>query len=99
LFQDDSLFGEDAVITSSRTWTVSTFLRIDRISLVASNSVRIEFTALANTGYTIQYRDSLTTGAWQPLVHLDPVASDHAVMYTDPIPPGTATRFYRIATP
>ncbi len=99
LFQDDPLLGEMASITSSRAWTVSAPLKIDRISLVSSNTVLIEFAAQANTGYTISYRDSLSAGSWQPLIHVDPIPSPHPVAFTDDLPPGTPARYYQLSNP
>lgn len=66
------------------------------ISLTPSNSVQLEFSAEANTGYLIEYRDSLTSGAWQPLAVLDPVPSVHKVRFADPPAPATPMRFYRV---
>jgi probable HAF family extracellular repeat protein len=68
-----------------------------QISLTSSNSVQIQFTAVANTGYLIEYRDSLSSGSWQVLVVLDPIAVVHSVIFTDPLPPGSPRRFYRVA--
>jgi hypothetical protein len=99
LYQDDALFGEDALVTTSRTWTVSSELRIDSISLIGPNTVEIQFTAQPNTGYTILDRDSLSSGTWQPLVHVDPTPSSHLVQFDDSPPPNTSMRFYRISTP
>src|ERR1043166_2719206 len=38
-----------------------------QISVTASNSVLLQFTAQANAGYVIEYRESLSSGAWQTL--------------------------------
>jgi len=97
LYQDDPLFAEDALPTRSRTWTVAGAPKIELISLTPTNSVQLQFTALANVGYRIEYRDSLATGAWQTLIVLDPVPSSHAVTFTEPILLGKPTRFYRLA--
>ena len=96
LYQDDPLFAEDALITRSPTWLVfsSPILSIARSG---PDAVLLQFTAEANTGYTIEYRDSLSLGTWQALVHLDPIPSKHSVIYTDPFLPGTMMRFYRLA--
>jgi hypothetical protein len=95
LYQDDPLFGEDAVLTRSQTWSVAP--AIENIALTSPTSVVITFTATANTGYTIQYRDSFSSGTWQPLIQLDPTASVHTVNFPDSLPPGTPMRFYRLA--
>ena len=69
-----------------------------QISLTGSNSVQIQFTAPPNAGASIEYRDSLSDGAWQLLAVLDPVAIIHEVLITDPLSPGTTKRFYRVST-
>jgi hypothetical protein len=100
LYQDNPLFGLVSGITRSRTWTVAGALRFTQFSLAGPNAVSLGFIAQANNGYTIEYRDTLEPGsAWRPLVHLDPIGSIHAVSYVDQLPPGTPTRFYRIASP
>jgi hypothetical protein len=96
LYQTDPLFGELAAATLSRTWRVIVPPVIEAISLTSSNAVLIQFTAQANAGYRIEYRDSLSTGSWQPLAVLDPVALIHPVTFTDPIPAGARARFYRL---
>jgi len=96
LYQDDPLFGVIAGVTRSRTWTVSDGLRFDSIRLTAPNAVELRFVAQANTGYTVQFRESLSDGTWQFLVHLDPIGSVHDVVYTDTLPEGVQTRFYRL---
>jgi probable HAF family extracellular repeat protein len=68
-----------------------------QISLSQSNLVQVHFTAQANTGYYLEYRDSLSSGAWHLLVVMDPVTFIHTVSFTDPVSPGT-TRFYRART-
>jgi hypothetical protein len=96
LYQDDPLFGDSAVVTRSSTWTVAGSSLIETASLTTSNTIQIQFTAAANQGYVIQYRDSLSTGSWQPLMVLDPTPAAHPVAVEDPIGTGMATRFYRI---
>jgi len=98
LYQDDPLFGEAAILTRSRTWNVEGSPVIESISLTSSNTVRLQFTAQANQGYVIQYRESLESGTWEPLVVVDPIPSAHTVTFEDPISPDTATRFYRLET-
>jgi hypothetical protein len=97
LYQDDPLFEEDAVLTRSRTWSVAGPPRIETISVTPTNSVQIQFTALANMSYRIEYRDSLAAGAWQTLIVFEPIPSVHPVTFTDPMPPGEPAGFYRLA--
>ena len=58
---------------------------------------RIQFTAQADKSYTIQYRDNLTTGAWQRLTDIAAPATTQAVTFDDITI--LAQRFYRIVTP
>lgn len=99
LYQDDPLFGDQAVVSRSHAWRVVTTVRFDGIDLVGSDSVSLRFTALPNTGYTIHYRDSLTSGDWQPLLHVDPIPSAHAVEFKDSLLPDRSARFYRLSLP
>lgn len=98
LFQDDPLLSELAATTLSRTWRVIVLPEIEAVSLTSSNAVQIQFTAQANAGYRIEYRESISTGAWQTLVVLDPIGSIHPVTFTDPIQAGALARFYRLVT-
>ena len=98
LYQDDPLFGELAAPTLSRTWRVIVAPEIEAIPLTSSNAVLIQFTAQANAGYRIEYRDSLSTGSWQTLDIWDPAPSTHPVTFTDPIQAGALARFYRLVT-
>ncbi len=58
-----------------------------QVHLTSSNSVQIEFIAQPNTGYVLEYRDSVSSGAWQALVVLDPIASFHTVLLTEMLDP------------
>jgi len=97
-YKDDPAFAAEALVTLSRTWIVSSAPKIDSISVTAG-TVHLQFAAEANTGYTVWYRDSLSSGNWQALVHLDPIASAHPVDFPDTPPAGTPMRFYRLSTP
>ncbi|HEY2953342.1 MAG TPA: hypothetical protein VGK40_12205 [Verrucomicrobiae bacterium] len=97
LYQDDPLFGEDAVVTLSRTWFVQSSLTITSAAK-AGNSFILHFPAAAGNTYTVQYKDALTPGNWSKLadVPAQPVSRDVAVTNA----PATGTnRFYRIVTP
>ena len=99
VYQDDPLLGPEAGVTRSRTWTVANGPRIDSILLAGASAVQLKFLAQANTGYSIQYRDSLANGGWQTAAHLDPIPSAHSVTFTNTLPAGTASRFFRLSVP
>jgi hypothetical protein len=58
---------------------------------------RIQFTAQAGKGYTIQYRDSLTAGTWLRLTDIAAAGSTQVVTFDDLT--AVPQRYYRIATP
>ena len=96
LYQDDGVFGADATVTRSHYWYVGE-LKIDNIS-TTGNTVHLQFTAQANVSYTLEHRDSVGSGPWQP-IPVYPVLSTQTVTIDDTLPPGTNTRFYRLSVP
>jgi len=98
LYQDDPLFGEDAVLTRSKTWNVQNVLRISSAAIAAS-SFTLHFTAAAGNTYTVQYQDALIPGnPWLTLTNIPAQLSTGDVPVTDPTTAGQS-RFYRITTP
>ena len=72
---------------------------ITSIVPVETDGVRLSFTAQAGKTYAIQFRESLTTGDWQELVDVPAEGSARLYTFTDSLPPGTRTRFYRLIIP
>jgi len=66
---------------------------------VGSDGARLSFTAQAGKTYAIQFRDSLATGNWQDLIDVPAESSARLYTFTDSLPPGTRTRFYRLVIP
>ena len=73
----------------------SSYLRIDRFS--ASGLVRIEFTAIANKTYSIQFTDDFQSRFWKTLTDVPAEPVTRTIQITDPVAVGQ--RFYRIVTP
>ncbi|HYE33614.1 MAG TPA: lamin tail domain-containing protein [Methylomirabilota bacterium] len=69
-----------------------------RITAILLNPIRIQFTAQANTTYTVQYRDNLATGTWQNLENVPSGLRSRTVEITDPNPTAQR-RFYRVISP
>ncbi len=97
LYQDDPLFGPEPLISRSLTWTVGEPPKIERIAFIGNDTLEIRFTGQPGVGYSIQHRDSLTTGAWQTHLRLDPDPIVREVAASIPIPSEASIRFYRIA--
>jgi len=64
-----------------------------------SDGVVLRFVAVANKGYTVQYRDSLAGGSWRKLANVEPAFGTRSVQISDTLPAGVAERFYRVVTP
>jgi hypothetical protein len=75
------------------------FLRVDvkTDSLGSTNGAWIEFGAVSNKTYTLQYRDDAATGVWTPLADLTARPTNHIERILDPR--SALQRFYRVATP
>ncbi len=81
---------------STNTLTVST-LKVDHIS-GGPGPATIDFTALSNRTYSLQFKESLTRGRWTKLGDVPASFSNGVERWADPFPP-TAQRLYRLATP
>ena len=99
-FQDDPVFGEDAVISHSKTWTVQTSapLFIENVERVGSN-LAFTFTAQAGQTYSVLYRDVLDAShPWSKLADIPAQALTGPFTFTDTTATPTR-RFYQVVTP
>ena len=78
--------------------TGSDVIRFRSVSLVG-NTILLEFEALANQTYTVQYRSSVTSGAWVKLTDVAAEAFDRTVEVSDPVSTSESSRFYRLVSP
>jgi hypothetical protein len=67
------------------------------LQITLMSPVTLQFTTVANKSYTIEYRASLSTGSWIPLMHIDPQPNPRTVTVTDPS--FVTSRFYRVRSP
>jgi hypothetical protein len=68
-----------------------------RLSVIGLNPVRLEFFAVSNKTYTIEYQNVLASGSWTKLLDFSAQGTSGARQTTDPSASGT--RFYRLRTP
>ena len=59
--------------------------------------ITLQFQAVADKSYTIEFANSLASDAWLPLVHIEPRPGPALIEVTDSS--AGATRFYRIRSP
>jgi len=76
-------------------------LRVYSIALSPDGSslVRIRFTAVAGQSYTVQFRDSLSSGGWSKLSDVPAPVSTGTFEVTDGGMSASASRYYRIVSP
>jgi hypothetical protein len=103
LYQDDPLFGEDAVVSHSATWTVQstaeTPLQVTSVTR-QNNVVSLTFMAQAGQSYSLLSRDALDTAhPWTKLSSTPVDSVSHVVTLTDQNANNSEIRFYEIVTP
>ena len=71
------------------------YLKIEQS--ITPGVANIEFAAVSNHTYTVQYNDALNAGAWTRL--RDVVARSTNQVWTVSDPAWTTNRYYRVVTP
>jgi hypothetical protein len=66
--------------------------------VISGNTVRIQFHGYAASSYSVQYRNSLSSGVWIKLQNVFPTLTG-PVEVEDTMPVGNPSRFYRLVTP
>ncbi|HMJ64652.1 MAG TPA: hypothetical protein VK615_04810 [Candidatus Binatia bacterium] len=96
-YQDDPLFGDDAVITRA-DWIVEG-LRITSQSKLGNN-FNLQFPLHAAETYTVQYRDGLDAAhAWTRLTNVAAQATANTAIINDANTSLAPARYYRVVTP
>jgi len=75
-------------------------LRVKQISPVSAGTWRIEFIAVSNKTYGLEFRDGLQTGGWSRLAEFAAAPTNRLAEVIDtPAPALEGRRFYRVVTP
>ncbi len=74
------------------------YLKVGTVARVGGN-VTIAFVATAGKTYSVQSRDSLSSGNWVALTNVPAQAVTQTVTVTDTTASGSAQRFYSVVTP
>jgi len=75
-------------------------LKVTGIRLNAEGeAARLEFVAMSNETYTVQYREAVDSGEWCRLADVVAVATNRVVEITDAAAGTRSQRVYRLATP
>jgi hypothetical protein len=97
----DGEFTSQAEVTiTARTGTLEP-PRFDSVSIAdgTNHVLRLRFMGQANQSYTIEYRDSLSSGTWTKLADVPVLASSQPIEITDPALNNRPDRYYRIVSP
>ena len=104
---DNSLAGQDAdgdgmtnlqeYIAGTNPLDPTSYLKIDSLS-GAPSATTLQFTAISNKTYSLQFKESLTAGVWTKFADVVAGTNTHEVSVLDPYPPGNS-RLYRLAVP
>jgi hypothetical protein len=96
LFQDDPLFGVDAIVTRSATWQVGGTEKDIEITGVAREAGKTTLDLFLSIGsYTLQYKSSLNDNTWSNLQDLS--ASSSGVQTVTDVT-SAEQRFYRVVS-
>jgi len=75
-------------------------LRIESIRRMPTGESKLEFTALSNKTYAVEFRDEASAGGWSLLEGITAANTNRSVEAIDPAPPASGgRRFYRLVTP
>jgi hypothetical protein len=75
-------------------------LRIEPLRRPMSGGWELQFTAVSNRTYAVEFCDEPRSGAWQRLAEIPASGTNRVYTIVDGLaPPGGASRFYRVATP
>lgn len=76
------------------------YLKVDTITLAEGGStLAVEFRAVSNQTYTVQYRSAVESGAWNRLADVTAASTNRVVTLRDPAVGTFHQRVYRLATP
>jgi hypothetical protein len=76
------------------------YLKVDTITLAEGGSrLAVEFCAVSNQTYTVQYRSAVESGAWNRLADVTAASTNRVVTLRDPAVGTFPQRVYRLATP
>jgi hypothetical protein len=77
------------------------YLKVDRLQTVPGSNVlaRIEFNAVSNRTYSVQFSPSPATGPWTRFADVVATSSNRPVVLFDPQPATVPMRAYRLVTP
>jgi hypothetical protein len=100
LFQDDPLYGLEAAVTLSKTWTVQSLVAPQSSLTLNGQVVTLSFTGTAGQSYSVYYRNAFDAlNPWIKLMDVPLQTTNGIIPIVDPDPATNASRFYQLVTP
>jgi hypothetical protein len=90
----DGMSNLEEFIAGTQPTNAASYLKLD---LSLSPEATLEFMAMSNHNYSVQFRDDLSAGTWSNLVHAYTHATNRLERVADPA--ANPRRFYRLITP
>jgi parallel beta-helix repeat protein len=95
----DGLSNLDEYRAGTNPRLASSRLGFNSVQSVGANQVELTFTVQPDKSYAVEFRNSLSSGTWTPLINVPAGGSSYEYTFTETLPPGTRTRFYRLVIP
>ena len=91
----DTMTNLEEYIAGTVHTNAQSYLKVDKIG--APGSAILEFSAVSNRTYTVQYSDDVGSGLWSKLSSISARSTNHVGIVVDDDP--SAARVYRLTTP
>jgi hypothetical protein len=93
----DGMINLDEYLAGTDPTNAASVLRLEPLQFVPGSKAVLQFDAVANREYTIDYRDTLGSGMWTNLFFIPQAASNRTLQFTNQLT--TPMRLYRIQIP
>ncbi len=97
----DGMVNCDEYLAGTNPTNGLSYLKIDSVVTEGSGHdlLRLEFNAVSNKTYTLQYRDAVAIASWSNLTDFASAPTNRIIFFTNTMLRVTKTRYYRLVTP
>lgn len=97
----DGMKNWEEYVAGTNPTNALSYLKVESIGASASGNlaVQLEFNAVSNRTYTVQYSTSTDGGSWAPVSDIAAASTNRSVRVMDYRPIGAPPRYYRLVSP